>query len=205
MNRIDRNLYKAINRIADHTNWAHGIVRFYAKNGIVLFAALLLAAWWFGRTSSSPVPMVAKAVWAGAGALVALAINQPIGSAIGRARPYDTIANMHLLVDKTKDFSFPSDHATIAGAVAAGLYLANRRLGLAAITAAVGMAFARVYAGAHYPGDVAAGLFLGATFTIAFSRLGTRIIEPVLTAVSKTPLRVLLTNEPKVTIEFVRT
>jgi membrane-associated phospholipid phosphatase len=67
------------------------------------------------------------------------------------------------------------------------------------------MAFARVYVGAHYPGDVAAGLLLGATFTIAFSRLGARVFEPILTAVSKTPLRVLITNEPKVKIEFVRT
>jgi membrane-associated phospholipid phosphatase len=124
--------------------------------------------------------------------LLALAINQPIGSAIGRVRPYDTIANMHLLVDKTKDFSFPSDHATIAGAVAAGLLLANRRLGLVAIIAAVAMAFARVYVGAHYPGDVAAGLGLGATVTVVANRLGVRL---VLSAVSKTPLRGIITTQ----------
>ncbi len=44
--------------------------------------------------------------------------GQLIGGAIDRARPYETLANVHLLVDKTKDFSFPSDHATAAGAVA---------------------------------------------------------------------------------------
>ncbi len=193
MSRIDRNLYRAINRLADHTGWAHGIVRIYAKDGIVVFAVLLLAAWWFGRTSLTPIQSVAKAVWAGAGALLALAINQPIGSAISRARPYTTIANMHLLVDKTKDFSFPSDHATIAGAVAAGVLLVNRRLGIVAIVAALAMAFARVYVGAHYPGDVAAGLALGATVTVVLSALGLRLIEPVLQVLSKTPLRVVIT------------
>ena len=205
MNSIDRNLYKAMNRLADHTTWAHGAVRLFAKDGIVVFAVLLLVSWWLGRISLSPIRTVGQAVWAGAGALLALAVNQPIGSAIGRSRPYDTIANMHLLVDKTKDFSFPSDHATIAGAVAAGLFLAHRRLGIAAIVAAFAMAFARVYVGAHYPGDVTAGLVLGSTVTVAFSRLGARILEPVLTAISKTTLRAVVTAEPRSVEEIVRT
>ena len=88
MSRIDRNSYKAINRLAGHTGWAHGVVRFYAKDGIVVFAVFLLAAWWFGRTSTTPMQSVAKAVRAGTAALLVLAVNQPIGSAIHRARPY---------------------------------------------------------------------------------------------------------------------
>jgi hypothetical protein len=47
----------------------------------VVFALLLLGAWWLGRSSTSSIHSVAQAVWAGAGALLALAINQPIGSA----------------------------------------------------------------------------------------------------------------------------
>ena len=204
MSRIDRNLYEAINRLADRTGWAHGVVRFYAKDGIVVFAVLLLAAWWFGRTSTAPIQTVAKAVWAGVGALVALAINQPIGSVVDRARPYVTIANMHLLVDKTKDFSFPSDHATIAGAVAAGVFLVNRRLGTVAIIAALAMAFARVYVGAHYPGDVVAGILLGATLTVVLSRFGSRLLEPVLEVVAKTPLRTFIAADRQSETELVR-
>ena len=52
----------------------------------------------------------------------------------------------------TKDFSFPSDHATVAGAVAGGLGIVDRRLGRIAVGLAVLMAAARVYVGAHYPG-----------------------------------------------------
>ncbi len=55
------------------------------------------------------------------------------------------------------DFLLPSDHAVMAGAVAAGLLLAHRRLGALAAAAALLMAFARVYIGAHYPWDVLGG------------------------------------------------
>jgi membrane-associated phospholipid phosphatase len=190
---IDRTLYRAVNRFADHTSWAHGIFRFIAQDGIVLFALLLVIGWWIGRSSEAPLLNVSKAIWAGAGPLLALAINQPIGSGIGRARPYMTIANMHLLVDRTKDFSFPSDHATIAGGVAAGLFLLNRRLGLVTLIAAFVMAFARVYVGAHYPGDVLAGLVLGAAVTVGLTRFGTGLTTLVVGALAKTPLRPVLT------------
>jgi membrane-associated phospholipid phosphatase len=50
------------------------------------------------------------------------------------------------------DPAFPSDHAVMAGAVAAGLWLVSRRLGVLTTVAAVVMA-----AG---PADVLAGLVL---------------------------------------------
>ncbi len=192
---MDRNLFGKVNRFADRTAWLHGPMRLYAKYGIGLFAVLLLVAWWQARASDAPIRNVSGAVWAGVSALLAIAINQPIGSAVGRARPYDTLSNVHILLDRTKDFSFPSDHATAAGAVAAGLLLANRKLGIAALLAAILMAFARVYAGAHYPGDVLAGLLLGATIAIALSSVARKLIAPGLKRLSDTPFRLLVARE----------
>jgi undecaprenyl-diphosphatase len=95
--------------------------------------------------------------------LLAVAVNQPIGSSIHEARPYTTHPHLLVLATRTSDFSFPSDHAVMAGAAAAGLLIASRRLGLVAAALAVLMAASRVYIAAHYPWDVVAGLALGAT------------------------------------------
>ncbi len=195
---MDGSIFRWINRLADRTSWAHGVMRANAGYGIVLFAALLLVAYIDGRRHAD-LTALAASVWAAAAALVALGVAQIIGGAVDRARPYETMANVHLLVSKTTDFSFPSDHATVAGAVAVGLLFANRRWGLIATALAILMAFTRVYVGAHYPGDVVAGLALGGLV----ATLGWFVIVPLLRRVATwltgTPLRPLVTNVEAVT------
>ena len=58
--------------------------------------------------------------------------------------------------------SFPSDHATLSFALAFGLMLASRRLGLAAaLWALLVVCLPRVYSGLHYPTDILAGALIG--------------------------------------------
>jgi len=173
---MDSSLFRSINRLAIRTGWAHGVMRFYADSGIVLFAVLLVVGYLVARRNRN-VGGVAATVWAGGAALVALGIAQIVGGAVNRARPYAALPNVQVLIARTTDFSFPSDHATTVGAVAVGLVFVNRRLGTVAIVAALAMAFARVYAGAHYPLDVIAGLTLGG----AVAAIGYRVLVPLLT------------------------
>ena len=190
---MDGSIFRWINQLADRTGWAHGLFKANASFGIVLFAVLLLVAYIDGRQHDD-LTAVAASIWAAIAAMAALGIGQIIGGAVDRARPYETMTNVHLLVDKTTDFSFPSDHATVAGAVAVGLLFANRRWGIIASVLAVVMAFTRVYVGAHYPVDVLAGLALGG----AVSTIGWFVIVPVLRRLggwlAGTPLRPLITK-----------
>jgi undecaprenyl-diphosphatase len=115
------------------------------------------------------------AVLATAAAAVALTINQPLGHLIDRARPYVTHpAQTHLLIARSHDPSFPSDHATGAFALAFGIWLYDRTVGTALLVLAAVMAFARVYVGTHYPGDVIAGALMGVGVATLLYLLPTR-------------------------------
>ena len=160
LHHLDDRLFLATNALAVHTGWLHRPVEVYANFGVALFGALLVVALWRARRRSSRD--LAAAGWAGVGTLLAVALNQPVGNAVHEPRPYLTFPHVLLLAHRSSDFSFPSDHAVMAGAVAAGLLIAWRRLGVAAVALAGLMAFARVYIAVHYPWDVVAGLLLGA-------------------------------------------
>jgi undecaprenyl-diphosphatase len=156
---------RAVNSFARATPWLHTVLYAYATYGVLLFAGLLVTGWWMARRTADP-SRVAAALWAGAGTLVAVGLNQPIVDTVAEPRPYTAMPGLLVLAQRGTDFSFPSDHATMAGAVAAGLVLVNRRLGALATGAAGAIAFARVYIAAHYPHDVLAGLLLGAAITL---------------------------------------
>ena len=160
---LNDDIFLSVNDFARDTSWLHSTAVFFAHYGVVLFAAALAFAAWQSRRGSAQ--SLAAAMWTGAGALLALALNQPLGRAIHEGRPYTAHQHALLLVSRTSDFSFPSDHAVMAGAVAAGLLLVTPRhwwvAGLAVL-----MACDRVYVGAHYPGDVVAGLAFGAGIVV---------------------------------------
>jgi membrane-associated phospholipid phosphatase len=187
---MDGSLYRWFNRLADRTSWAHGVAKFYANNGIVVFGVLIVLVYVLAWRHDDHHG-VAAAVWSGGAALVALLVGQLVGGPIDRARPYETMSNVHVLIDRTTDFSFPSDHALVAGAVAVGLLFADRRWGIVACVAAFLMALARVYVGAHYPGDVAAGLVFGAVVAVAGGYLLVPVLSRAVDRLVRTPLRPL--------------
>jgi undecaprenyl-diphosphatase len=79
--------------------------------------------------------------------------------------------------------AFPSDHAMMWCAVATGIFLASRRLGVAAIVYTVVLiGLPRIYLGLHHPTDVLAGLALGALICVLLNRavIRQRIAAPVL-------------------------
>jgi membrane-associated phospholipid phosphatase len=186
---MNTRLFLEINDLTRATPWLHAPMAGYAAYGVVLFAVLLLAGWWTARLRGAGMP---AAVWAPIGMLLAVAVNQVIVSAVHEPRPYTTLSGILVLADHSADPSFPSDHATMAGAVAAGLLLVSWRLGLLAVAAAAVMGFARIYIGAHYPLDVLAGFTVGATVTLLSYLLARRPIAAGLTALDRTPLRPLL-------------
>jgi undecaprenyl-diphosphatase len=187
-----------VNDFARHTSWLHGVLSGYATYGVVLFAVLLIAGCLYAR-SKGRLPLMASALWAAGGMGVAIALNQLVIHAANEPRPFVALKqfNVLTLVHHTADPGFPSDHAVMAGAVAAGLVLVSRTLGWIATAAAILIAFARVYIGVHYPQDVLAGLALGAVVVLLTGLIMRPLLLMALTALARTPLRpTLIADRP---------
>ena len=190
---MDADLFRDVNDFQARTSWLHDSGLFYAKTGgPALLALLLLVGVLVARSRKSPEG-VARAGWAGLSTLAAVGLNQPIVHAVNRARPYNALHHVHLLGTKSMDASFPSDHATLAGAVIAGLFLVDRKLGIAATVAGLLLAVDRVYVGAHYPGDVVAGLAVGAIVALGGWLLLRRPLIAIVAWLQHSRLRPLVT------------
>ncbi|SCG68417.1 phosphatase PAP2 family protein [Micromonospora inositola] len=192
---MDVGLFDEVNRFAMATPWLHAAVTGYAAYGVLLFAALMLAGWWYARGTNDPA-RVAAAVLVPVATLLAVAVNQPFVSAFHEARPYTSHPGILVLATRSTDFSFPSDHSVLAGAAVAGLWFVSRRLGLVTAVAALAMGFARIYIAAHYPHDVLAGLVLGAVVAVVVVLLARPLTTRLVTATGRTALRPLVSTEP---------
>jgi undecaprenyl-diphosphatase len=111
---------------------------------------------------------------------IAIAVASPAVNIIGkhafrRKRPVvDLVPPIRIRWKLPTSHAFPSGHSASAAAFAAGVALeAPRRVAVPVAATAAAVAFSRVYTGAHYPGDVLAGLGIG-----ALAGLGTRVVWP---------------------------
>lgn len=106
----------------------------------------------------------------GAAAIGATIVSQALKRSLTRARPDASIDGFEALALNPDRFSFPSGHTAAAFAVAVAFAGEPFGLGPVALMLATGIGLSRVYLGAHYPLDVAAGAGLGVVAGLA-SRL----------------------------------
>lgn len=101
------------------------------------------------------------------GALAAVGLNLLVGHLYFRARPYWALPTVHAIGARRGESAFFSVYAAVAAALAGGLLLVARRLGLAAVGVALLVGLGQVVVGANYPFDVLAGLAVGAACAAA--------------------------------------
>ena len=147
-----------INSFAGQSDSLDSLMVAISIAGIPVIIMIVILQWW-SLTDAHHVRH--SCVASGLAFLLGLAINQIILLFVHRIRPYDNGVT-HLIVSKSMDWSFPSDHATAAIAIAAIFFLKNLK-GRAIALGILGflVCVSRVYVGTHYVTDVLGGAITG--------------------------------------------
>ncbi|ALV50534.1 hypothetical protein ASR50_14690 [Streptomyces sp. 4F] len=175
MDFVDSGLYRDITDHAhDAPAWLRHTAEIGTEAGLLVFVALFALGWWRARRSDTRA--FAIAALAPLATAVAYVCSEILKSVVAEERPCRAVAGAAPSLAECPpygDWSFPSNHATIAGASAATLVLVRRTLVRLTVPLALLAAFSRVFVGVHYPHDVAAGLLLGAAVALTVVALAT--------------------------------
>ena len=116
---------------------------------------------------------------AGVAALLALLVgalitNVCLKNFVARIRPYEVVEGLRLMIERQRDYSFPSGHTAASFASVTALYLVGeKKMWKAALVLAVLIALSRLYLYVHYPTDIIGGVVFGSLS----GYLGYKIVE----------------------------
>ncbi|WP_314175092.1 phosphatase PAP2 family protein [Streptomyces winkii] len=189
----DVDLLYEINGLAEAAPaWADRTIGYVGEFGVVAVLVLLgVIAWWRvvrrKAARDEAVAGFAGLIWAPLAAGIALLVNIPIRDLVERPRPFVEHRGLDVLVHGKGDYSFVSDHSTLAMALAVGIFMVDRRYGLLSIVLAVPAGFSRVYLGVHYPTDVIGGLALGAAVALLLAPVAMWGLTPLVRRLANSP------------------
>jgi undecaprenyl-diphosphatase len=157
---MDLSIYHSLNDFAYRHAWVGELAKLFAIYAVFVPVALVALIWLAGP-GRARVPLRLGAFAAGVSLLLALLLVYLIARVYDRPRPFVHHPH-HLLIAHGRDASFPSDHTSVAFAIAfALLFFGRRALGWSTFVVAALIGLARVMVGVHYPSDVLGGAAVG--------------------------------------------
>jgi undecaprenyl-diphosphatase len=154
------------------------------KGGLVV--AVLCALWMTSRGPVAARELRSRVVMTVAAGFAALFVSRVLALALPfRARPFDYAGGTPAFAPRALESwsAFPSDHAALFFALAVGILVMSRVLGLLALVHAVAVvSVPRIVLGLHHPTDILAGAAIGAACAFVATRpaLWQRCAPPVL-------------------------
>ena len=185
MEIADQNLFLWINGMAGRYSPVDTFITWVVSDYLIPVAmALALIAFWFAGQDANTRRRRQLGVFA---ALTSMGLSNWTVYIVNwyyfRPRPFVEFPDqVTLLFYPPTDSSFPSNAIAAASAIAIAVWWVDRRAGAAFLAAAGLYAFARVFAGVHYPLDVAAGFAIAAIATFVVFTLF-RLLRPIPDAV----------------------
>lgn len=150
--RLDKQIFIFLNGLAHKSRILDGLWVFLAQYAIFIFALALIYLLRKDRK------LFLKAASAALITVIAVALIKKIWFL---PRPF-LKENARLLMPHILDSTFPSKHAAVSFALALGIFLEKKKLGLWLLILAFLISLSRIVAGVHYPSDIFAGALIGA-------------------------------------------
>jgi undecaprenyl-diphosphatase len=181
---MDWSLFHSLNVFVTRHEDVADVGQFIESWGVTMFAVATFALWLADRPRGRLRWRLTSAS-ALASASLALLVNRLIAKVYDRPRPYQTHQGVHVFVTRSRDASFPSDHASAAFGIAFAVLLVDKAVGALFVAAAAALSIGRVVVGAHYPADVIAGCLVGLASALLVHRLAPRLLAPVVRAIGR--------------------
>jgi undecaprenyl-diphosphatase len=180
---LDIEIFRSINGLAGRSAMLDIFGIFLASGLIFVMAAAVLGLAWYryrtARTRKSrksaelDIAVLLRSILA---AIMAVCGNFLFSLLYFRERPFVALTNVTRLIgDPMTGKSLPSDHASMAFAIAVSVVMLHPAMGAVLLLAALGVAFGRVFVGVHFPTDVLAGMFVGTLAALAARYIGRRL------------------------------
>jgi undecaprenyl-diphosphatase len=182
---VDWSIFHGLNGALRHRDGGQDAAEIFNAWAIFVLVAVTGVLWFLARPGGSLRPKLAAASAAVAAGLALLA-NVALGRLWFHDRPFvDHPRATLLLVPHAGDNSFPSDHASVAFAIAFAVVAFYRRYGLALVLGAAAVAIDRIFVGVHYPVDVASSLLIGLGAAFVVTKVGRGVVERLVRLLSR--------------------
>lgn len=154
----DTTVTAQINSFSGHIPALDLAVSWLSGAGPYVMVGLIVTKWWAGKETRDVQRHLA--IRSGLATSLGIVLNQLILLFVHRGRPYDS-GITHLIIAPSSDPSFPSDHATVAFAIAVTLLLQRDKWWSSFLLLAILVSISRVYIGTHFISDVVGGALIG--------------------------------------------
>ena len=172
---MDWRLERAISNVALHHHWLGSLFHGVEQASIPVMVVITGILWFFARPGGDRKWKLACASGYAAAAL-GYVIAFVIHHVYDRARPYEAHPAMRHPWSSSTDASFPSDHTSLSFAIAFAVLMFDTVAGVVFLVVAALIGVGRLFIGAHYPGDVLAGVGVGLVAALVVVRLLPRFV-----------------------------